>query len=605
MQEDAPAASEISPKQNNLNIYFMKELKKLKGDQKRLDDEVLHLKLENSNLSARLKTSQWQVMRLMDYFSQMADQQPGGQIPTQRRPLRALDAVPAFPTHAMETTASSTHNPSHIGVSTALPKGRAEQPMVVYDLSKSTATVLTANTTFCQMIGYELNEVIGMPWTEFIPPEAARRTMNTILQQKTLSSTIQLDQVYRHRTGGLFATYDTHTILFGNDGLPISDVVTLYFPESNAAGGVPNTPTFLPPMKFLSSTAANEGRAHPGTHLSPSSIQPLSSPVVESPSDDEFDSDPMLSSPHINRPQSAPVFGHQAKPGAGPRNGKGGRSLTPQAATKKTRRPTTKVTGEASQPQLMFYGSQGEEKAARKLRDNIPKASMRVLDEDEDDGESPHVQHTSFDEVLSSPQRRLPQPVAEGPTSIFQMPPSSNFPSLSSPFPSAAPPFPPSPNNAFTSSASPLAFSFDDTPMGASSPSSPSLSSSSSALFSRASPPTNFYSPFYGSPVASSSSTTAATQQPALSSYGASASTAPHYIVGPNVIPLTGATMPPPSASSATDIAGVEDAFNDLDLDPSFMPFALDEDFLNSLMATHQHNSGGGASSNDNGPDNA
>lgn len=75
---------QISPKQNNLNIYFMKELKKLKGDQKRLDDEVLHLKLENSNLSARLKTSQWQVMRLMDYFSQMADQQPGGQIPTQR-----------------------------------------------------------------------------------------------------------------------------------------------------------------------------------------------------------------------------------------------------------------------------------------------------------------------------------------------------------------------------------------------------------------------------------------------------------------------------------------------------------------------------------------
>jgi hypothetical protein len=61
--------------------------------------------------------------------------------------------------------------------------------------------------------------------------------------------------------------------------------------------------------------------------------------------------------------------------------------------------------------------------------------------------------------------------------------------------------------------------------------------------------------------------------------------------------------MPPPSASSATDIAGVEDAFNDLDLDPSFMPFSLDEDFLNSLMATHQHNSGG--ASNDNGPDNA
>ncbi len=52
----------------------MKELNKLKSDQKRLDDEVLHLKLENSNLTARLKTSQWQVMRLMEYFTTMADQ---------------------------------------------------------------------------------------------------------------------------------------------------------------------------------------------------------------------------------------------------------------------------------------------------------------------------------------------------------------------------------------------------------------------------------------------------------------------------------------------------------------------------------------------------
>lgn len=65
----------------------MKELKKLKGDQKRLDDEVLHLKLENSNLAARLKTSQWQVMRLMEYFSQMQmtdKQPPAAQLDNQR-----------------------------------------------------------------------------------------------------------------------------------------------------------------------------------------------------------------------------------------------------------------------------------------------------------------------------------------------------------------------------------------------------------------------------------------------------------------------------------------------------------------------------------------
>lgn len=158
-----------------MNIYFMKELKKLKGDQKRLDDEVLHLKLENSNLTARLKTSQWQVMRLMDYFSQMAEQQqPAVHIPGQRydsssplvcslvslllislsRPLRALDALPAGPSNAVESTNGSTNK-----ASIPCAQGRAEQPMVVYNLSKSTPIVLTANTTFCQMIGYELARV--------------------------------------------------------------------------------------------------------------------------------------------------------------------------------------------------------------------------------------------------------------------------------------------------------------------------------------------------------------------------------------------------------------------------------------------------------------
>lgn len=156
----------------------MKELKKLKGDQKRLDDEVLHLKLENSNLAARLKTSQWQVMRLMEYFSQLQMTEPqasvNGQLNPQRycnlftpvrfsevlsyricclqsRPLRALDAVPAV------TATSSSTSPKSLptGANTSV-KARLEQPMVVYDLSKSTATVLTANTTFCQMIGYDL-----------------------------------------------------------------------------------------------------------------------------------------------------------------------------------------------------------------------------------------------------------------------------------------------------------------------------------------------------------------------------------------------------------------------------------------------------------------
>jgi hypothetical protein len=71
----------------------------------------------------------------------------------------------------------------------------------------------------------------------------------------------------------------------------------------------------------------------------------LSSPnVVESPSDDESDGDSMLSSPTmIARPQSAPMFTTQAKSGAGPRNGKGGLTLTPQPTGTKSRRPNVKV----------------------------------------------------------------------------------------------------------------------------------------------------------------------------------------------------------------------------------------------------------------------
>jgi hypothetical protein len=45
----------------------------------------------------------------------------------------------------------------------------------------------------------------------------------------------------------------------------------------------------------------------------------------------------------------------------------------------------------------------------------------------------------------------------------------------------------------------------------------------------------------------------------------------------------------------------VEDAFNDLDLDPSFMPFSLDEDFLNSLIAPPQNGGASDANSHQDG----
>jgi len=220
-------ASQTNERQNNLNLYFMKELKKVKQDQERLDNEVLNLKLENSNLTSRLRNSQWQVMRLMEYFSQLAESGPT-QVPY-RHPVLSIGSsddepsLPDFiPPHSYPGTVP---NPS-------------EQPMVVYNVTKNTAIVLTANSTFCELLGYELDEVIGLSWTEFIPPYAIAKTMALLRQTSRNPQSrgiITVDQVYKHTGGGIFNSIDTHTILFGKDGHPISDIVVLSLPTSSTS----------------------------------------------------------------------------------------------------------------------------------------------------------------------------------------------------------------------------------------------------------------------------------------------------------------------------------------------------------------------------------
>lgn len=379
--------------------------------------------------------------------------------------------------------------------------------------------------------------------------------------------------------------------------MPTSDFVTLSFPESNAAN--PASPTRFSPSTMRLLADSNE------PHLSPSSIQPLmSSPMVETPSEDELDDSP---------PVISPTPPHPAKPAA--RNGTHRSRLTPHGApAKKPRRGNRKVLFLLLESGLVIVvtlsswqvgGDATSPLAATalpiKLRDSIPKASVRycisisvpvfttnrpclisVLDDDEDEG--PHVQQIPFDEVLANTSRKRPQP-AEGPTSIFQMPPPTTFSPAPSPFPPMSSPFSPSSNissaapgqpapaqygpaamSSFTPATASPPFSFDDSPTS----SSLSSSLSSSHLF-RASPPTSFYTPPFA--VTATPGTASATiPSPHL---GHSSSTLPYG--GPNLAPI-----------SAPDLTGVEEALGDLDLDPS--NWNVDEDFLNSLLAPHQNN---------------
>jgi PAS domain S-box-containing protein len=51
--------------------------------------------------------------------------------------------------------------------------------MVVFDLVKSPAIVLTANEKFCRLFGYKLEDVVGMPWKQLIHPDYLERTTGT------------------------------------------------------------------------------------------------------------------------------------------------------------------------------------------------------------------------------------------------------------------------------------------------------------------------------------------------------------------------------------------------------------------------------------------
>jgi len=157
--------------QMNINSFMMTELKKLKEDQQRLQDELLAMKISNMKLNTKFESLS--MPKRSDYYI-------------------------------------SGINPT--------------SAMVVFDLTKNPAIVLTTNETFCKMVGYEMKDVLGCAWHKFIPAEYIDRTMNKLSQRNLKDSVIQFDQVYKHKDAGIFPALDTHTIFFAN-GKPVSDLV--------------------------------------------------------------------------------------------------------------------------------------------------------------------------------------------------------------------------------------------------------------------------------------------------------------------------------------------------------------------------------------------
>lgn len=96
---------------------------------------------------------------------------------------------------------------------------------LVFDLTAQPPTVISAPDNFCRMMGYEMHEVMNMPWHKFIHPSNVHRTMN-ILNQAHMSTTIQFPQIYKTKDGHMFRTLDTHNIVY-ESGRPIYDIVSI------------------------------------------------------------------------------------------------------------------------------------------------------------------------------------------------------------------------------------------------------------------------------------------------------------------------------------------------------------------------------------------
>ena len=204
-------AIQIHPDQQRMNQYILAELAKVKKDNKRLNDELLALRMENMSLSSRIEA------RI---------QAPVSDTPTYGLPIRYGPQTEMF-------TSS--------GNFTALTKPQQELPFVEFDMRRQPPTVQSANVMFCSLLGYTTEEVLGKPWQYFIQNEYVERTIRMLNRDSGSTQQVQLGQVYKDRQGRPIPCQDLHTFNRDESGRVITDYVVVR-PEGTPDTGVPVTP---------------------------------------------------------------------------------------------------------------------------------------------------------------------------------------------------------------------------------------------------------------------------------------------------------------------------------------------------------------------------
>lgn len=281
----APAT--LSPEdQMKMNYFLLNELRKTKEEQIKMARELQVVKLENHKLNSRMVQAAEGYRLLQIAFRQMHPTyhlNPGA--------MKIPSTIEGFASASVSTDAnltqsssSSAFSPNSSALTTASSSMGSTQDkafagwlsdkaMVVFDLSKNPAVVLTCNDAFCRLFGYQMDNVIGMAWKKFIDQAYFERTM-LILQNNGAStrqtSSIQFMQVYKAPSGSNFVALDTHTFFYGTNG-PRADLVTItpvqadlpqptdqfFWPVSDAASpGGTFTPTSPAPQAAAAAAAA-------------------------------------------------------------------------------------------------------------------------------------------------------------------------------------------------------------------------------------------------------------------------------------------------------------------------------------------------------------
>eukprot|EP01097_Dermamoeba_algensis_P011033 TRINITY_DN839_c0_g1_i1.p1 TRINITY_DN839_c0_g1~~TRINITY_DN839_c0_g1_i1.p1 ORF type:complete len:607 (+),score=108.15 TRINITY_DN839_c0_g1_i1:76-1821(+) len=194
----APLSEAKDRLMNDINVFLLNELRQYKSEVDTLKEELINLKKENESLSNKLKNAE--------------------QSNFQRSFSSAINFLFSKSTEPVK---------SNLLASQKLINQSTEKPMVVFDLTKGPATVMTANDAFCKFLGYTMNEVNGASWQKFVHPEYIEKALNIFGSRKNTSNVIEFDLVYRAKDGTLYHTLDTHTIFSGPDGSKLSDVVSI------------------------------------------------------------------------------------------------------------------------------------------------------------------------------------------------------------------------------------------------------------------------------------------------------------------------------------------------------------------------------------------